>query len=458
MHINNLDLFDEYQKYYNLYTENNNKLNDIIQNITQKYTFSYDPKKYYRLNDTNMGTRNINELSGIIIMLNAIIEKTFYGFCIKTFNKYKCEKIYYCNNKHTKFCFTTYHFNCSGDEFIILFGWEYFTPMLIHYPKDDLVFNISYRYSDITPIIYNSNINYSIPYYPKYNFISYGIGLIHNAGHYLWQEIFGLMLLIEYNLIDNIDEFIIYNYDYLNIGDILQNKFNKTITHINSNTSHHGLTVNLSKHFITNSLINNFKNIYELKDNRQNNEINILFDIRTNDRLWLNQIPIIVNIINSLKNTYQAYSVNFFISGFYSYEMLYLNNYYNSSKEIRKQMKIFNTIQKCISSPIYNLINLNLSKILFICQKIDLCIANAGSGLSFFYQTIFNNDTICLTLKQKVIDFDRQRYGFENCISNCVFIEPKYITDFNGNFILKQGCLLPLVITKLNNIIQKKQI
>ena len=103
MYINNLNLFDEHQTYYNLYTENNNQLNYIIQNITQKYSFSYDPQKYYRLNDKNMGTRNIYELSGIIIMLNAIIEKSFYGFCIKTGKKYKCEKMHCCNNNLSKF-------------------------------------------------------------------------------------------------------------------------------------------------------------------------------------------------------------------------------------------------------------------------------------------------------------------------------------------------------------------
>jgi hypothetical protein len=457
MYINNLNSFDEHQKYYDFYTENNNQLNDIIQNITQKYSFSYNPKKYYRLNDKNMGTRNIYELSGIIIMLNAIIEKTFYGFCIKTGKKYKCEKMHCCNNNLSKFGYTTYHFNCSEDEFVILFGWEYFSPILIHYPKDSIIFNISYRYSDIRQVISNSNINYSISYYPKDNFISYSIGLMPNPGHHFWQEVFGLMLLIEYNLIDNIDEFIIYKYDYLNIADVLQNKFNKKITHMNTDTQNYGLTVNLSKHFISNSLIDTFKNIYELKDNRQKNEINILFDIRTNDRRWLNQIPIIVNIINSVKNTYQTYTVNFFISGFYCYEKSQANSIYNSNKEVREQLHIFNTIQKCISFPIYNLINSKLSKIIRICQKIDLCIANTGSGLSFFYQTIFNNDTICLTLKKNVRDFDKQRYAFENCISNCVFIEPKYITDFNGNFIVKQGCLLPLVISKLNNTIQGKQ-
>lgn len=458
MNINNLNSFNEHKIYYDFYTKNNNKLNNIVQNIIKKYIFDYEPEKYYRLNEKNIRTRNIYELSGIIIMLNSIIEKNVYGYCIKTGKKYKCEKMCYSNNNLSKFSYTSYHFNCSNDEFIIVFGWEYFSPMYIYYPKNNLVFNISYRFCDIKRFINESNINYNISHYPINNFISYSFGMIHNAGHHFWQEIYGLMLLFEYDLINNIDEFIVYKYDYLNMSEILKNKYNKKITYINSDKIQHNITVNLSKHYINNSSIDLFKNIYHLKENSQNNQINIVFDIRTNDRIWLNQLQIIVNIMNVVKNTYINYDVNFFISGFYNYENdQNTNGIYNSKKEVIKQNKLFNIIKSCVSFPIYSLINLNLSQLIKFCQKVDMCIANAGSGISFFYQTIFNKHSICITLNKKTYDFNLQRYAFENFICNNVFLQSKYIIDKNNNFYVKPGYLLPLVIEKLNNLIINKQ-
>jgi hypothetical protein len=354
----------------------------------------------------------------------------------------------------SKFFFTTYHFNCSQDEFVIYFGWEYFSPMLILYPKSNIVFNISYRYSNIQNFINNSKINYSISHYPINNFISYAIGIIHNSGHYMWQEIYGLMLLFEYNLLDNIDEFLIYKYDYLNIAGILKNKYNKQITFLNSNIPNHNCLINLSKHYISNSLNETFKNIYELKSININNEINILIDIRTNDRIWLNQNTIIVNLINTIKTKYINYNVNFYISGFYTYNKHTINNAYNSNKEINKQNIIFNQIQKSINFTIYNLINSKLSDIVKLCQKMDICIANSGSGISFYNQVIFNKPSIFFTLKSKIIDFGLQRFAFENNLDNGKYLEKKYIIDTNdNNFYLKYGILTPLVISLINKLI-----
>jgi hypothetical protein len=84
IHLTNLNNYDEHYNYYELYIKNNTRLNEIIQNIIKRYNFDYCPAKYYRCDINSIITRNIYEISGIIIMLNAIIEKTFYGYCIKT--------------------------------------------------------------------------------------------------------------------------------------------------------------------------------------------------------------------------------------------------------------------------------------------------------------------------------------------------------------------------------------
>lgn len=464
MNIINLNSFNEHQEYYNLYTNNNYKLDFIIKNIISNYKFDYAPEKYYRLNETNIQTRNIYELSGIIIMLNAIIEKTFYGYCIKTGIKYACEKMYCSNDVLTKYMSYVYHFNCAGDEFVIMFAWEYFSPLLIYYPKTKNIYNISYRYSNILSNFdckksTLNNINYSITYYPKYNNTSYIIGIMHNPGHYFWQEVHGLMLLIEYDLLDNIDEFIIYKYDYLNIADLLKKKFNKPIKYITSDAEIYNLSVNISKHYISNLSIQNFLNFYELTYTNHislTNEINVLFDLRSNNRIWMNQIPIILNIIISLKNKYTNYNFNFYISGFYNYKKKCLSTAYNVTKELHSQNKIFNIIQSKLKFPIFNLINMNLSEIIHISQKIDLCITNLGSGIGFFYSTIFNNPTIGFTNSKNSVPFDSQRYAFENKLNKYSNIHPCYITNFGNNFTLKPGILFNSVISKINEIISSR--
>ena len=454
MIVHNLNLYEEHEDYYNLYTKNNNKLNDVIQDIIQKYNFNYEPKKYYRMHANNMITRNIYELSGLIIMLNAVIEKNIYGYCIKTSKKYKCEKMYYLNSTVAKFLYTAYHFNCLEDEFVIYFAWEYFSPMLIHYPKNDTVFNINYRFSAIEHIINESNLNHSIPYYPQDNFISYAIGIMHNAGHYMWQEIYGLMLLFEYNLLDNIDEFLIYKYDYLNIANILKNKYNKQITILNSNSTNHNCTINLSKHFISTSLNEYFKNVYELKSINNQNEINILIDIRSNSRVWLNQHENIINLIQTAKQKYRNYNVNFYISGFFTHNTEFNHNYfYDYNKEIHAQNIMFNNIQSSIECNIYNLINSNLCDIVKICQKIDICISNTGSGASFFNLLLFNKCTVLFTLRSITDDFNVQRDAFENRLSNGKYLPKHYIIDNNNNFYLQNGILTPLVISVIDQLI-----
>ena len=455
--IYNLDNYEEHYQYYELYTKNNSKLNDIIQNnIVNKYKFENDHKKYYRLQD-NITMRNIYEVSGITIMLNAIIEKNLYAYCIKTGNKYKCEKMYFTHNNNVeggKYGFYSYHFNCNENEFIILFAWEYFSPVLIYYPKTNEAYNISYRHLNITDaknaLIYG--INYNRPHYPIDNHVSYVIGIMPNAGHYFWQEICGLMILIENNLLDNIDEFIIYNYDYLDIGNVLKNKFNKPIKYLNSDSDNHSITLNLSKHYITNSLTETFKNVYDLNYTKNTNDLNILFDIRSSNRLWLNQHSSILNIMNNVKHAFSNYPINFYISGFYTYQHNINNIYYDKNREIDIQNKMIHKLQSEVPFHINNLINVNLSEIMKILPTIDLCIANAGSGAGFFSTSVFNKPTIFFTTKKLSVAFDSQKYAFENNVSNGIYIDPIYITDVEDNFILNEEILLNMVMLKLKEI------
>jgi hypothetical protein len=159
--------------------------------------------------------------------------------------------------------------------------------------------------------------------------------------------------------------------------------------------------------------------------------------------------------MNGIKHTFNNYSVNFYISGFYKYENNNDNILYNNNKEINLQNKIFNILQSKVSFPINSIINLNLSEIIHFLQKIDLCIANVGSGASFFYQTIFNKSAIALTTRKHSLDFTMQRYAFENKINKTIFINPIYITDIKTNFTLKTGFFADFVLRNIRETITR---
>jgi hypothetical protein len=134
--------------------------------------------------------------------------------------------------------------------------------------------------------------------------------------------------------------------------------------------------------------------------------------------------------------------------------MSYTN--YNNKKEIQIQNKIFNTIQSNVKFKIVNLINMNLFEILQISKNIDLCITNLGSGIGFYYSTIFNKPTIGFTNKINAVAFNGQRYAFENKINNFISIDPGSISDVKEDFILRKGVLLKSVIHKINRILLNK--
>jgi len=458
--------YEEHKKYYDLYINNNDLLKKIIDNNISQYTFDYDPKKYYQLDEFNIITRNIYENTSMIIQLNSIIERNIYGYCIETEKKYLCEKMSTFDAHFTFFFQYSYHFNCNDDnEFIIFFRWEYFTPFMIYYPKKNISYNISYRLPNSA---YNQQIfgngflelmnSGKIYDNTKHNFISYTIGLMSNPGHFFWNELIGLMIIIENNLLDNIDEFIIYNYDYVNIGNILKNKYNKTVKYIQNNESH-GIVCNVIKHFINNSLVETFKKVYDLNiKSNITNVINILFDLRSYSRIWLNQVELITNIINELKKKYKEYNFNFYIAGFYKYEIFNKTEtcYGNNEVVIVEENKVFNEIQAKFDFEIINLINQNLSDIIQILPNIDLVVANAGSGCSLIYATILNKDMIAFTNLNSYYSFDNQKYAFHDNINNTSYLDPSAITNNGSNFYIDTNILLNTIFLRIDKIINNR--
>jgi hypothetical protein len=441
--INNLD-FLKINDYFSLYLNNNSKLQYIINKNINNYNKHYNFSDYFKKED-NLVTRLLCENYNLIFTLNAIINKKMTGYCLLTKKEYNCEKISY--NK-TGFLYEQigYHFNCNGDEFIIFLSWEYFSPSMIVYPKQQITYNISYRYPNISfnsTIINPQNVD---------NKIKYCIGIISNAGHYFWNEVFGLMFLINNNLIDNIDEFVIGPFDYLDVGTIMKNKYNKSTKYINTTTNNNDLLVNTVKKYINMNLIDTFKKVYDVNKKIISNKIHIAFDIRTNRRVCNNSTENIIYIINKLSKKFK--NIEFYISGWYTVDS---NKSYELIADYKKSQQVFTNIQEEVNIPIHNLIGKPLKELVKIIDLFDIIVSNDGSGIGFYSKILTNAYNISYTNNYVRDGFQSQEIFF-NKKMNHIYIDKKYITnisdDMETDFIIDSNILYNSILEKyllLNN-------
>lgn len=447
--------FDNYEfieNYFNLYLNNNKKLFDLISNNNNTYNFDYNFKSYFR-NSNSIITRTLSEKYNLIFILNAIIEKQIIGYCIKTGKKYICEKWSYIPHDTFLYYQIAYHFNCIDDEFIIYFSWEYFSPIAIKYIKKNNLINISYRYTneEINNLILNINNKNTKTIINKNNKLVYAIGIIPNAGHYFWNEIMGILYIIQNNLLNNIDHFIIGINDYLNFKDILKNKFNipdskLEILYENSLLNKDYILINNAKNHINNELIILFKKLYNLNNIiRRDKQINILFDIRTNDRICLNQYDLIKNIIINITNKYKDNIFNFSVSGWFSH-----NDNTNNNINVIKQKEIINELKQTYI--INDLIGLKLEDLIKNVNNIDIIVSNSGSGVSFFSNIIYSPYSISFTNIKSYDSFKEQDY-FLNIQKNIYIDKSFIISDINNN--LNFTVDINAVTNLVENIIDK---
>lgn len=447
--------YDEYVNYLKLYTKNN-FINNIIEKNIADYHFSYEPKKFYRTQDNSIINRNISENLGIAFFCNSIYRKKIVGFCIKTQKEFFVEKISFFQREYKNWPFIMYRFNCSGDEFVIGSIWEYSNPVFIYYPKTKNFYNISYRYRDLEDFVKNTNLcnicdNPKCAITTANKEIVYCLGFQANVGHYLWNEIMGFIFLMENNLIDNIDTFLIGENDHFNFGEIIiKNKLNKKIFYGKYCDSHNN-NVSIGKHYINDYLIKSFNNLYGYRENIINNEYNIVIDIRTNSRIWLNQEVELIKLINELISDYKSHSCKFniYFCGWYKTNCM---QHTNDMTHVKLQNDIYENINTKINFSnnfnFINKINVNLNELIREMQKIDIVICNGGSGISFMLQVLFNKPIIFITSNNLFDGFVSQGCVLQS--TNLLLIDKKYIMDYGTNFCLSYDSFYPFLKQNIN--------
>lgn len=378
-----------------------------------------------------------------------------------------------------------YHFNVSGDEFIILFIWEYNSPVLIYYPKSNEVYNISYRWNNIIHFLYIDNCgslstgmgltqNISKLYEKKSTWqnvdcrnLKYTLGFMPNSGHYFLQEILGFMMAADNNLIRNIDEFVIGSFDYLDFSNILSNKYSKSTRFIGNYFENvGGIPVGLSKHFMSKNIIDVFRNFYfdyfGINDFVLGEGINITIIMRTESRIITNFIFFISSLIKFINYIYPNEKINFIFSGWF----YYLTNNYEcysdqvarSNHIVEKQKQIVLEIKNNVPSNvnIIDIIGLDLKVLLKYFSKTDLFIDNASSA-SMFSITLF--DVKCLwSTGLKHYDGFLSQSAALNAQDKVIPIEKKFLNGDNNYEITSDGIVVVshLISREINRLIQNK--
>jgi len=466
-------IFNDHSEHINNYIYINNKNKKLcntlmsIENYTERDS----------INECRFYLENYN----YIFNLNIILNTKFTVSCFLSEEKYELffsENIIDTYNYTDKIYYRVYYFkNIINKNYFMLFtAWEYNIPYFVYYPDTNILYNIcldspsGYQLEHVNSItikyikdklLHNEFIN--LYFYNKYNTFYYAIGFISNLGHYFWQEILGLIFLIETNLIMKITNIIIGNVDCLNFKNILKKKYNHlNIIDCNNINYSNSIIINLNCTYMSSFIIEKFKKIYfefyineKINNlyNKENNKI-ITFIIRNGlTRNVENNFEIISETMNYFTEKYNNFNFIFYITGFFFYgdnndlSLNIDNNIVNIQNIFINDLKV-----KYPNLNIINLIGCNIQDIINIFKITDFLYDETGTS-SLFSNTLFDFKSIWST---DLINYDNflSQNRLLNMMNKVIPIPKKYILMINNNSynINKNGYL-----KTLNNIIHFNQ-
>jgi hypothetical protein len=449
----NIMLNDEPNEIYKLILKNNRDKNISNVLMTEK---EYTNRNI--INDCRFYIENYN----YIFSLNIILNKKCYINCF--LSNEKCELFFSETINDTNYfdkCYNrVYYFkNCINNSYFMIFtAWEFNIPYFVYYNDTNILYNICVDETSINHInhistlvnnyIKNTKINKinHLKLLNYYDSFYYGIGHISNAGHYFWQELFGLCFLIENNLINKLKHIVIGPYDYLGFKDLLKEKY-ENLNIINGNNFEYSncIMTTLNCTYISNTYVEVFKKIY-FEHNKPiiyelNNKIDvkvITFIIRNGlSRNVKNNFEIIYETIIYFIKKYNKLNFIFYITGWFFYNIddnLNTNLENNNICDIQN-LFINNIIDKIHitypQSDIRNMIGVNINKILNLFSITDFLYDETGSS-SMFATPIFNYKSIWSTSIPVYDDFLNQN-TFLNIKNKIIPIPKIYINMMNDN-------------------------
>jgi len=268
----------------------------------------------------------------------------------------------------------------------------------------------------------------------------------HQAGHYLWNEVSGLDILIRTKLISNIDTLLLGDYDICSIYKIIK-EHSPFCKIINVNDKDKYKKFNnfgfISGHFILNKTKEMYlKNVNAIKLNKKNI---IMIVIKADRRCLYDMDNLYINLINKLveSNILNPNETIILFDGLYkNTSNLFLTNYYNNYKD--NYTTIIDNIIKNIDRNIEckSLIGLKSYEILPYYNNINFWIGTQSSTIEIMQQINKNGviilpDTLLYTIEQQ-----------------CCYIEDRIKhTNIIGKF---ENDLIIIDFYELYNIVEKQ--
>jgi len=387
-----------------------------------------------------------------VLTLAAFRDGMIHGYCWHTKRRVPCHSaILYDSDRQGTFYFIFYQFEPgTKDEFYLCCAWEFFLPLFLYYPQQGRVYNINPRHNNekvkelfihLLPQIMNPTKIARLPSAKEYRF-TYAIGIINNAGHFLWNEMGGISMLIERGLLDSVQQFDIYCYDFMGVGKILQDKYHKNVRFITP--PHVGdLPLFFQKMFWSPADTDRILDFFDLSSSSSSScengdEFNLLFDIRSNRRRCLNEMELIQSSLDHLLQTEKFSQIHVHITGWYTTECPNSIITESSKKEIQTQHlfveRVMDFCQQQYSSgsatiTVHNHINKPLMDLLRTIRNFDLMVCNEGSGVNFFASMLFSSIPILYYTNTYAWDPFHEQILAQNNWSHVHFISKDAITN-----------------------------
>jgi hypothetical protein len=381
----------------------------------------------------------------------------FENIKIKCFITNKVISSIYSNTlsiNHGNVYYYTYYLFSEGENSCILFyGGPYNVPMLIYYIKKNIYYNlifaplggpynsnyyenminilISTEYDIIKSIIDDSTYIDQKKNYNRNNCIYFANNF--QAGHYLWNEVSGLDILIRTKLINNIDTILLGNYDICNIHKIFK-EYNPLCNIISVNDKYKYNKFNnfgfISGHFI----LNKTKELYlkYITPIKLNNKFIIIIFIKADRRCLYDCDNVYIQLINKLveNNILKPNETIILFDGLYNNDNnLFLSNYYNNYKD--KYINIIDNIIKNIDKNIEckSLIGLKFYEILPYYYNVNFWIGVQSSTIEIIQQ--INKNGVIIMPITLLYTIEQQCCYIEDRINH-----PKVISKYENDLII----------------------
>jgi len=340
----------------------------------------------------------------------------------------------------------TYYLFSEGDNTCILVcGSGYNLPCFVYYvyinvcfdlinapfgiPYGDIeyynkIINILMTNDDICSII-NNSIYIPETYSTRKTVLSFANH--YQAGHYLWNEVSGIDILIKTNLIKEIDILLLGDYDICDIHKIIQ-EYNPSCKIINSKDKN---TIDITDCHIIYGIISGYFILEETKKmyfknvnynySNDNKKFVFMIIIKADRRCIYDIEHIYIKLINDLvnKDILIPNETLILFDGLYSSDINeFLKNYYDKFKD--KYENIINTITNNIHKDFEckSLIGLKFLDTLSYYKCIDCWIAPQSSAMELINQTNING--LIITPQNLKYCTQQQCYYLDNRIRHKV--------------------------------------